>query len=278
MNKIKIGFSSCPNDTFVFDALVNQKIEGNDLSFDITIADVEELNNKAFNMELDVVKVSYHTFLYIADKYDLLNSGSALGNGCGPLLISKEKYEPQQLLSKSIGVPGNFTTANLLLKLAYPWLMNKKYIIFSDIEDAIINKSIDAGVIIHENRFTYQQKQLQCITDLGAWWENTTNQPIPLGGIIIKKSLPHEFKIKIQQNLRKSIQFAFDNPLSSLNFVKKYAQNLEENTIKKHIETYVNQYTLDLGAKGEEAIYCLQSMAIQNNLIEKDNKIEIIKA
>lgn len=255
--KLSLGFSSCPNDTFIFDAMVNSKIDTEGLEFEPFIADVEVLNKRAFNQDLDITKVSFNAFISLADNYELLNSGAALGENCGPLIIAKEKFDLNELASKKIAIPGENTTANLLMKIAFPNSKNKVEMLFSDIEKAVLNNEVDAGLIIHESRFTYKQKGLIKIIDLGEFWEEKTKTPTPLGGIIVNKRLDLETREKVNRVMKRSVQFAFDNPKETEAFVSKYAQEMDKEIMYKHIDLYVNNYTLDLGEQGVEAIRML---------------------
>jgi 1,4-dihydroxy-6-naphthoate synthase len=252
--KLTLGFSTCPNDTFIFDALVHKKIDTQGLEYELLLADVEELNNEAFKGEIDITKLSYHAYAYVADNYKLLDSGSALGNNNGPLLISKHKIYPDEIEDLNIAIPGKYTTANLLLSIAYPSALYKKEYLFSDIEEVVLSGEADAGLIIHENRFTYEKKGLRKIIDLGELWEEKTKMPIPLGGIVVNRKLPVETQQKINSLVRKSLEYAFQNPASSLAFMKKYAQEMNEEIMQKHVDLYVNDYSLDLGEKGRGAI------------------------
>jgi 1,4-dihydroxy-6-naphthoate synthase len=252
--KLTLGFSTCPNDTFIFDALVHKKIDTQGLEYELLLADVEELNNEAFKGEIDITKLSYHAYAYVADNYKLLDSGSALGNNNGPLLISKHKIYPDEIEDLNIAIPGKYTTANLLLSIAYPSALYKKEYLFSDIEEVVLSGEADAGLIIHENRFTYEKKGLRKIIDLGELWEEKTKMPIPLGGIVVNRKLPVETQQKINSLVRKSLEYAFQNPASSLAFMKQYAQEMNEEIMQKHVDLYVNDYSLDLGEKGRSAI------------------------
>jgi 1,4-dihydroxy-6-naphthoate synthase len=252
--KLTIGFSPCPNDTFIFDAMVHGKIDTEGLEFEVILADVEELNRKAAKAELDITKLSYHAFAYLTDKYMLLRSGSALGNNCGPLLVSKKNFKVEELKDQSIAIPGKYTTANFLLNFAFPNLHNKTELLFSDIEKKVLSEKFDLGVIIHENRFTYAERGLVKIMDLGEFWEQQTALPIPLGGIVCKRDFDLEIIKKINRVLRRSIEFAFENPDESDDYVCQHAQEMDTSVMKKHIELYVNQYSIDLGEKGEKAI------------------------
>lgn len=271
--KLTLGFSPCPNDTFIFDALIHHKIDTEGLEFEVYYDDVETLNQKAFRGELDVTKLSYHAFAYVADKYVLLDAGSALGYGVGPMLICKgDENELHAKLSAGnpelrIGIPGKYTTANFLLGYAFPNANNKTELVFSDIENAVIEGRIDVGLIIHENRFTYQDKGLKKILDLGDYWEKQTGCAIPLGGIVANRNLSLEVQHKLNRVLRKSVEFAFANPKSGLDFIRSHAQEMSEEVMYKHIELYVNKYSIDLGDEGRKAITLLFDTALKNNTI-----------
>lgn len=273
MTKLSLGFSPCPNDTFIFDALIHHKIDTEGLDFEVFYDDVETLNQKAMHGELDVTKLSYHAFAYVADKYILLDAGSALGFGVGPLLICKDDPEKLHLQlttynsQLAIGIPGKYTTANFLLGLAFPNATNKVEMVFSDIENAVLYGTIDIGLIIHENRFTYQDKGLKKIIDLGDYWEKQTGCPIPLGGIVANRHLPLDVQHKINRVLRRSVEFAFANPKSGLDFIRLHAQEMSEEVMYKHIELYVNKYSVDLGAEGKKAVKLLFDTAREKNII-----------
>jgi len=269
---LRLGFSTCPNDTFIFDAMIHHKIDTEGLNFDVLLADVEELNKEAFRNEIDITKLSYHAYAYIAENYQLLNTGSALGNNNGPLLISKSKIFPDEVNDLKIAIPGKYTTANLLLSIAYPKATNKKEYLFSDIEEVILSNEVDAGLIIHENRFTYKNKGLKKIIDLGEYWEATEKMPIPLGGIVVNRQLPNETKLKIQRVLRSSVNYAFQNPLASLSFIKKYAQEMNEEVMHNHIKLYVNNYTKELGETGKKAIETLYKVAAEKDIVKVSTK------
>jgi 1,4-dihydroxy-6-naphthoate synthase len=283
--KLTLGFSPCPNDTFIFDALIHHKIDTEGLTFEVTFDDVETLNQKAMKGELDITKLSFHAFAYVVEKYALLTAGSALGFGVGPLLICKKEHADSinaQLSSADannpkysglkIAIPGKFTTANFLLGIAYPQLTKKKEMVFSEIEQALLNDEIDLGLIIHENRFTYQDKGLYKILDLGDFWERLTSCPIPLGGIVINRHLDLATQQKVNRLIRKSVEFAFADPKSGLEFIRKHAQEMAEDVMYKHIDLYVNKYSIDLGAEGRKAINTLFEMAKEKNLIPVSNK------
>jgi len=251
---INIGFSPCPNDTFIFDAMVNDRIDTEGISFNAVMADVEELNKMAFSNELQVTKLSFHAFLYLTQKYILLRSGSALGNNCGPILISKRSIDKSEVEGLKIAIPGRYTTANYLLNHAFPNVKHVEEMLFSDIEGAIESDEVDAGLIIHENRFTFEAKGLKKIIDLGEHWHKMTDMPIPLGGIAINRSLSTGIIMKVNRVLKRSVEFALKHPSESAEFVKTNAQELNEVVIEQHINLYVNDFTRDIGPKGEEAI------------------------
>lgn len=266
--KLTLGFSPCPNDTFIFDALIHHKIDTEGLDFEVFFDDVETLNQKAFNGNLDITKLSYYAYAYAIKDYVLLDAGSALGFGVGPMLICKK---PQDLTNSDlrVGIPGKYTTANFLLSLAYPHLKNKQAMVFSDIEQKLLNDEIDLGLIIHENRFTYHDKGLQKVQDLGEYWETETQSAIPLGGIVIKRSLPDDVKQKVNRLIRKSVEFAFENPASALSFIKLHAQEMDEKVMYQHIDLYVNKYSVDLGIEGKKAIRTLFNQAFEKGIIKK---------
>lgn len=266
-NKLTIGFSPCPNDTFIFDALVHHKIDTEGLDFEVYLGDVEDLNQKAFNNELDITKLSYHAYGYLTENYVLLDAGSALGKGCGPLLISKPTTHHTSHTTLKIAIPGKYTTANFLLSIAHPEATNKVEMLFSDIENAVLTGKVDAGLIIHENRFTYQEKGLKKIIDLGEYWEQTTGKLIPLGGIVIKRDLPITTIQKVNKLLRKSIEYAFKNPESPLAYMQYNAQEMNKKVMMQHVELYVNKYSIDLGAEGKSAITKMFNLAQEKEII-----------
>jgi 1,4-dihydroxy-6-naphthoate synthase len=261
--KLTLGFSPCPNDTFIFDALVNKKIDTEGLEFDTMLEDVETLNKWSFEKNLDITKLSYPAFFQNLDKYALLNSGAALGKGVGPLLISKNNIQHTtfDFQQATIALPGENTTANLLFSFAYPEAKNKKHMIFSAIEESVLNEQTELGVIIHENRFTYQQKGLQKVTDLGEYWEQKMKAPIPLGGIAVSKSIDKKISLKIDRLIKKSIEFAFSNYPLITDYVKQHSQEMSEDVMRQHIELYVNNFSIDLGNDGKQAIETLYKIA-----------------
>jgi len=269
--KLSLGFSPCPNDTFIFDALIHHKIDTEGLEFEVYFDDVETLNQKAFAGELDITKLSFHAFAYVHEQYALLDSGSALGFGVGPLLICHKEalVQKKEYLDATykVGIPGRYTTANFLLGIAFPHLTDKQEMVFSEIETALLEDKIDLGLIIHENRFTYAEKGLHKILDLGNYWEQLTGCAIPLGGIVINRKLDREVKEKVNRLIKKSVEFAFANPKSGLEFIRQHAQEMSEEVMYKHIDLYVNKYSIELGTEGRKAIDGLFTMAQEKGLI-----------
>lgn len=261
--KLKLGLSPCPNDVFIFDALLHQKIDTQGLEFDVFFADVEQLNKWSLKGNLDVSKLSFNAFFHCMSKYILIDSGSALGTNCGPLLIKKPNTVLK--LNSTIAIPGEHTTANLLLNIACPQYSNKVEILFSEIEENIILDKVDAGLIIHETRFTYQKNELEKVIDLGEFWEKKTGLPLPLGGIAVKRDLPFDIQKKIERVLCDSIKYAFANRKSSLEFIQYHAQEMGKDIIDAHISLYVNHYSLSLGEEGRNAIELLFQKSERGN-------------
>ena len=267
--KLSLGFSPCPNDCFMFDAIVNRRIDLEDLEFSIRMADVEALNKAAFAGQADVTKLSYHAYAYCTRDYVLLDAGSALGRNCGPLLISKRSIPLDEVAAGTlaIAIPGRYTTANFLLGLAFPAALNRTELLFSDIETAVLDGRFDAGLIIHENRFTYAAKGLKKIIDLGEFWEGETGAPIPLGGIVVNRSLPGEVQRAVNRVLRRSVEYAFAHRAASLPFVREHAQEMSEDVMYRHIDLYVNEYSIDLGVEGKRAVELLFERAAASGII-----------
>ncbi|MFC0317428.1 MULTISPECIES: 1,4-dihydroxy-6-naphthoate synthase [Olivibacter] len=273
---LTLGFSPCPNDTFIFDAMIHHKIDTEGLTFNVFYEDVESLNHKTFDGTLDISKLSFHAYAYALEKYVLLDAGSALGFGVGPLLICKKEELVQQVLQGrdeqvisdlKVAIPGKYTTANFLLGLAFPQLQNKEILVFSEIEPALLKEQVDLGLIIHENRFTYQDKGLHKVIDLGDFWEKETGCPIPLGGIVIRRDIPNDIKMKVNRILKRSVEYAFAHPDSGIDFIRQHAQEMSEEVMYKHIELYVNKYSLNLGQEGRKAVQVMFEKARQLNLI-----------
>lgn len=249
-----LAFSPCPNDTFIFDALVNGKIDTEGLKFDIKLEDVQTLNNWALQGKMDFTKISYGVYPFIANQYKILNSGSALGKGVGPLLISQQPNILNLTNDIEVAIPGKNTTAHLLFSLAYPNHINKIFMVFNQIENYVLKDKNALGVIIHENRFTYQKKGLHKIVDLGEYWEQTTQLPIPLGGIVANKKNDETIIKQVDKLIKKSIEYAFKNYPIIPDYVKAYSQEMEESVMQQHINLYVNDFSISLANKGKEAI------------------------
>lgn len=267
--KLTLGFSPCPNDTFIFYGMMHGKVDTEGLDFEVLMTDVEDLNKKAFNGDLDITKLSYHALAYLNSKYVLLDAGSALGNNCGPLLIAKHPLTDEQIAAATVAIPGKYTTANFLFSLAYPYVGQKKELLFSEIEQAVLHGEVEAGVIIHENRFTYMEKGLVQLRDLGAYWEDTYQMPIPLGGIVAKRSLPYTTILKVNRVLRRSVEYAWANPAATMPFVAAHAQAMQPSVMQQHIDLYVNSYTADLGTVGKRAVEMMFAVAIDQQIIPK---------
>lgn len=254
MMKYTLGFSPCPNDTFIFDALVNKKINTGNFEFEVLLEDVETLNEMALNNQLDFTKISYGVLPLIAKNYKVLNSGSALGKGVGPLLISKKPVDFNDVEKFTIAIPGENTTAHLLFSLAFPNAKNKVFKRYDEIENSVIKSENVLGVIIHENRFTYMDRGFHKIVDLGNFWEEKTGLPIPLGGIVGKKSMEEKILKQVDMLIKKSIEYAFNNYPLIPDYVKKHSQEMEVEVMKKHIDLYVNKFSINLGERGKNAI------------------------
>lgn len=252
--KLTLGFSPCPNDTFIFDALVNKKIDTEGFDFEVELEDVQTLNDWAKKDKLDISKISYGALPVLTKDYAVLNSGGALGMGVGPLLIALHPEDIDKVDEMEIAIPGENTTAHMLFSLAFPHAKKKVFKVFNEIED-FVKSGKGLGVIIHEGRFTYQQKGLVKLMDLGDYWEKTTGAPIPLGGIIGKKSLGKDVLLKVNELIHKSLEYSFQHNKEHLSdFVKSHAQEMEEAVMHQHIGLYVNEFSLGLGEKGHKAI------------------------
>jgi 1,4-dihydroxy-6-naphthoate synthase len=265
--KLTLGFSPCPNDTFIFDAMVHGRIDTEGIEFDYFLADVEELNRKAIAEEIDITKMSYSAYAYASSNYYILDSGSALGYRNGPLLIGKHKVNPSKLSEARIAIPGKYTTANLLFSIAWPEAKNKTEYLFSEIENVLLNDEADAGLIIHESRFTYQRKGLVKIEDMGEYWQNLTGMPIPLGAIVINRKIPESVALKVNRIIRRSLEYAYQDSFASYDFVSKNAKEMESTVMNNHIKLYVNEFSLDLGIRGREAVSMLFDIASGKGVI-----------
>jgi 1,4-dihydroxy-6-naphthoate synthase len=254
MQKLTLGFSPCPNDTFIFDALVNHKIDTGGLEFEVALEDVQTLNQWALEGRLAISKISYGVLPLILDQYHLLDAGGALGKGVGPLLISKKQIPLAEIDDYTVAIPGKNTTAHILFSLAFPEARLKQFMIFSDIEDAVLSGKADCGVIIHENRFTYAQKGLLRLMDLGQFWEEKTGCPIPLGGIAVHKNIEETTRQKLDQLIKASVEYAFAHYPHLPEYVKMHSQEMDEQVMRQHIDLYVNDYSLSLGSDGRTAV------------------------
>ena len=268
--KFTIGFSPCPNDTFIFDALVNGKIDAKGLEFEPVLEDVQTLNQWAIEGRLDVTKLSYGVLPLALPHYRLLNSGSALGMGVGPLLISDAVHVSLKVEEQLIAIPGENTTAHLLFSLKYPQAKRKVFLRYNEIEDFVLSGR-GLGVIIHENRFTYIAKGLQKITDLGDYWEQETKAPIPLGGIVIHKKYDRPLQQKMDLLIKKSIEYAYTNYPELNNYIRENAQEMSEDVMRKHIDLYVNKYSLTLGEEGRAAVLTLLGVYASMHKISFDD-------
>ncbi|MBP6183630.1 MAG: 1,4-dihydroxy-6-naphthoate synthase [Saprospiraceae bacterium] len=265
--QLAIGFSPCPNDTFIFHAMLSGLVEGPKVQWQPHLEDVESLNEHALLGLYPVTKLSYHAYAYASGKYQLLDSGSALGFGCGPLLISKQNMELTDFVHSKVAIPGKLTTAHFLLNLAFPNITDKVFMPFYQIEEAILSGTVDAGVIIHENRFTYAAKGLKLIEDLGAFWEKSTGSPIPLGGIAVRRDLPMKLKLEINTSLAASVRYAHQNPDRSAAYVALHAQEMDPDVRNQHITLYVNHFSENLGIDGRMAIASMYREAVAKGII-----------
>jgi 1,4-dihydroxy-6-naphthoate synthase len=265
--KLTLGFSPCPNDTFIFDAMVHGRIDTEGLEFDYFLADIEELNKRAFYGNADITKISFYAYAYAAPNYIILDSGSALGHKNGPLLISKRKLDTSELVNARIAIPGKFTTANLLFSIFWPEAVNKTEYIFSEIEEALLKEEVDAGLIIHEKRFTYHKKGLNKIADMGEYWEKRTGLPIPLGTIVINRRIPAETALKVNRIINRSLEYAYNDSLASYDFILSNAQEMDSTVMNKHIRLFVNKFTSNLGRDGKKAISELYRIAREKMII-----------
>ncbi len=252
--KFTLGFSPCPNDTFIFDALVNKKIDTKGFEFDVVLEDVQTLNKWALQHKLDFSKISYGVLPLITKHYTVLNSGGALGNGVGPLLVAKQNFNLQDLQKKTIAIPGENTTAHLLFSYAFKNCNHKVFKVFHEIENAVLRGDVDAGVIIHENRFTYADKGLVKLADLGELWEKKLKLPIPLGAIVANKNISTAIALQMDELIKESVEYAFANNSYNASFIKQNAQEMSEQVMQQHIALYVNKYSIKLGEDGKNAV------------------------
>ncbi len=271
MKTVTLGFSPCPNDTFIFDALVNNRLRM-DFIIDPVIRDVEALNAMAIAGDLDVTKISFAAYPAVSEKYQILSSGAALGHACGPLIIAKETVDWSEIENCEVAIPGQHTTANMLLSTFFPKTGTRKEVLFSQVEEEVLSGNSRLGLIIHENRFTYLQKGLVKIADLGEIWEKEFQLPVPLGCIVVRRCLPDSEKVEIQRLIRESVSHAFSHPEDSADFVQQHAQEMDPEIRKMHIDLYVNQFSLDLGEEGREAIQKLFEVGCNSGLFHTVRK------
>jgi 1,4-dihydroxy-6-naphthoate synthase len=265
--RLSLGFSPCPNDTFIFHALVHGIIQANGLSFSERLEDVETLNRLVLARSLDISKVSFHLYGHVRDSYTLLPSGSALGRGCGPLLVSRQQCDPSELRHQPVALPGPYTTAALLLRLFDPELTNFRFMPFNEIMPAVASGEVAAGVIIHESRFTFREYGLVQLLDLGEWWERDSGMPLPLGGIVARRSLGEEIIRSVGSVIRASIAHAFANPAASQPYIRAHSQEMSDAVCAAHIGLYVNDFSLELGDEGTAAVELLLARAEQAGII-----------
>lgn len=265
--KLTLGFSPCPNDTFIFEALVHGRVDTEGVSFDWFLADVEELNRRAMEGSVDVTKMSFHAYAMAAANYLILDSGSALGHNNGPLVISRRKIYPDELENALIAIPGKYTTANLLFSIFWPGASRKREYIFSDIPEAVMSGEVDAGLIIHETRFTYLSLGLKKVADTGEYWEKMTGMPVPLGEIVVHRSVNEEIAAKVSRSIRRSIGYAWADQSASVDFIRRNAREINSAVTREHISLYVNDFSLSLGKDGKAAIERLYSVARERKVI-----------
>jgi 1,4-dihydroxy-6-naphthoate synthase len=265
--KLTLGFSPCPNDTFIFEAMVHGRVDTEGVTFDWFLADVEELNRRALEGSVDVTKMSFHAYALAAANYLLLDSGSALGRNNGPLVVSRHKMYPDELDDALIAIPGKNTTANLLFSIFWPGASRKREYLFSDIPEAVLSGEVDAGLIIHETRFTYRALGLQKVADTGEYWEKMTGLPVPLGGIVVQRNVNEDIAAKVNRSIRRSIEYANSYPSASVDFIRKNAREIDDKVTAEHISLYVNDFSLSLGPEGKAAIARLYSVAQEKKVI-----------
>lgn len=259
--QLSLGFSPCPNDTFIFNALVNGLLRPAGLTLRSELHDVETLNQMAFKEQLDLTKLSTYAWLKVKDRYRLLSSGGAMGYGCGPVVVASKHLAREDMVSCRIVLPGEWTTAHLLFRLWAPEASQRRFAAYNRIFDTLRAGEADCGVIIHESRFTFESAGFQAVVDLGAWWEEQTGLPIPLGCIAAHKRLPIQIVDQLEGLIRQSIVLADENPDQALPYIRTYAQEMTSQVLRAHIDTFVNEFSLDLGAKGQQAIAALADRA-----------------
>jgi 1,4-dihydroxy-6-naphthoate synthase len=270
---LSLGYSPCPNDTFIFYALAHGRIDAGGLLFEERLEDVETLNRMAFESSLDVTKISYNAFGNLRDEYCLLRAGGAIGRGCGPLVVAREKVTMDELRGRRIAIPGRNTTAFLLLQLFNPEFRENAVVMpFHEVMEAVREGDVDAGLIIHESRFTYPEYGLKQIVDLGEWWEGETGHPIPLGCIIARRSLGTDLTRAVDRIIGESVRYAFGHRDETNEYIKAHSHELKDDVINEHINLYVNEYTVDMGDDGVQAVQKLFGMAEDRGIVKKSSK------
>ncbi len=264
--RVTLGFSPCPNDTFVFEAMISHRVDTEGIEYDWFLADVEELNRRAMEGSVDITKLSFHAYLHAAERYLILDSGSALGRGNGPLVVSRRKIWPDELHDAAIAIPGANTTANLVFSIFWPEATRKREYLFSDIPEAVLSGEADAGLIIHETRFLYRAMGLRLVADTGALWEEMTRLPLPLGCIAASRSLDAAAAAKVNRTIRRSIEYAMADPRRSADFIKRNARETGDEVISEHIKLYVNDFSLSLGDEGRTAVMRLFDEAVKRKV------------
>jgi 1,4-dihydroxy-6-naphthoate synthase len=264
---LTLAFSPCPNDTFIFHGIASGRLRLPGVEFDITLGDVEALNRAALNGVHDITKLSFHAYLLVRDRYRLLNAGAALGFGCGPVVVAKRPVDRGALAGCSVAVPGELTTAHLLLRLFAPEARNKRFVRYDRVIELVQSGEVECGVIIHEDRFVYPRAGLLEIADLGDWWEKETAAPVPLGCIAMREELAEELGEAFDNLVRQSIALAKTDPETALPYIRAHARQMERDVLDRHIATFVNESSLDLGQEGRRALSKLEAMALKAGVI-----------
>ncbi|MEW6351720.1 MAG: 1,4-dihydroxy-6-naphthoate synthase [Thermodesulfobacteriota bacterium] len=270
MTSLRIGYSPCPNDTFIMAALAQGRVETS-LRFRIETADVEKLNEWALAARLEVTKLSFAALGRVRDRYALLHSGAALGRGCGPLVVSRAGTHLDALHEGIVASPGELTTAALLLALFHGEPLRFRHMLFSEIMPAVARGDADFGLVIHEGRFTFAEHGLDALVDLGAWWEEETGSPIPLGGIAVRRDIGQRIAREVDLAIARSLMMADPNSDETMRYVRSHAQEMDLEVIRQHIGLYVNSFTRDIGPEGEAAVAELFARGQRTGLIPRVN-------
>jgi len=272
MKTLTIGYSPCPNDTFIFYALTHGKVRVPGIKFREQLEDVETLNRMALGGGLDITKISYHALGHLRENYALLRSGGALGRGCGPLIVARAGTTLGDLKKDSVAIPGKLTTAYLLLRLFDPSIENVTVMTFDRIMGAVSKGDATAGLIIHESRFTYPLYKLEKLLDLGEWWERYSGLPIPLGGILGKRSLGRDLLLRVEESIRESIRYAGAHPDEVMGYCRRFSQEMDEKVMRSHIDLYVNTFSLDMAQEGLSAVRRLFAEAEARGIFPSSDK------